>query len=118
MSAEEIMPDQESEKILDLALEILREAPVDGGEVYFQNTHESSATVVDQRVESVEAKQERGAALRVFRAGRAGFSFTPDTSPAGLRRSVERALSVLPHVDPDEASTVPCLRSLPFQLEE
>jgi len=111
------MRNEQPDRILDLALEILREAPADGGEVYFQDTHESSATVVDQRVESVEAKQERGAALRVFRGGRVGFSFTPDITPDGLRRAVERAVAVLPHVDPEEASTVPAPETSSFALK-
>jgi PmbA protein len=114
---EERMPDLEPDKILDLALEILGSAPVEGGEVYFQDTHESSATVVDQRVESVEAKQERGAALRAFRDGRVGFSFTPDLSPEGIRRAVERAVSVLPHFDPDVSSAVPSPEVSPFGLK-
>jgi PmbA protein len=114
---EDTMDTREPEKILELALEILREAPVDGGEIYFQDTHESSATVVDQRVESVEAKQERGAAIRAFREGRVGFSFTPDTSPEGLRRAVGRTLSILPHVDPDDGNTVPTFESSPFTLK-
>jgi len=111
------MRNEPADRILDLALEILREVPADGGEVYFQDTHESSATVVDQRVESVEAKQERGAALRVFREGRVGFSFTPDTTPEGLRRAAEMAVAVLPHVDPEEAGTVPAPETSPFSLK-
>ena len=117
MSAGGTMRSEEIEGVLDLALEILRKAPVDGGEVYVQDTHESSATVVDQRVESVEAKQERGAALRVFRGGRVGFSFTPDTTPEGLRRAAERAAACLPHVDPEEASTVPTPEISSFSLK-
>jgi PmbA protein len=117
LTPEEMMESQEPEKILDLALEILREVPVDGGEIYFQDTHESSATVVDQRVESVEAKQERGVAIRSFREGRVGFSFTPDTSPAGIRRAVERTLAILPHVDPDGASTLPAFEPTSFTLK-
>ena len=94
-------------KILDLALQILGEARADGGEVFFQDTQETTITVVDQRVESVEAKQERGAGLRVFREGRVGFSFTPNTSAQGIRKAVERAVAILPHIDPEEANTVP-----------
>jgi PmbA protein len=108
---------REIDGILDTALEILREAPADGGEIYFQDAHESSATVVDQRVESVEAKQERGAALRIFRGGRAGFSFTPDATPGGLRRAAERALAGLPHIDPQEENTVPAPEASPFSLK-
>ncbi len=108
------MRNDPAERILDQALEILREVRADGGEVYFQDTHESSVTVVDQRVERVEAKQERGAALRVFREGRAGFSFTPDTTPEGLRRAVKTAVATLPHVDPEEACTVPAPETSPF----
>jgi PmbA protein len=115
--AGETMETREPDPILDLALELLREAPVDGGEVYFQDTQESSATVVDQRVENVEAKQERGVAVRAFREGRVGFSFTPDTSPEGMRRAVERTLAILPHVDPDDTHTVPTLESAPFTLK-
>ncbi len=105
----------EHDKVLDLALEILRDASVDG-EVYFQSTHESSASVVDQRIESVEAKQERGAGLRVFREGRVGFSFTPDTSPDGLRKAVQRAVAILPHVDPESDLQVPAPQSAPFDV--
>jgi len=108
------MRNDQADRILDLALEILREVPADGGEVYFQDTHESSATVVDQGVESVEAKQERGAALRIFREGRVGFSFTPDTTPEGLRRAVEMAVTILPYVDPEEAATVPAPETSSF----
>ena len=50
----------EHDKILDLALAALTKAPVDGGEIYYQNTHETSASVVDQRIESVEANSAPG----------------------------------------------------------
>ncbi len=114
--AEEPNAEREAGEVLDLALEILRKAPVDGGEVYFQNSHESSATVVDQRVESVQTKQERGVGLRVFRGGRIGFSFTPDTSAGGIRRAVDRAEAILPHVDPEEGNSVPAPEASPFTL--
>ena len=69
--------------ILDRGLEALRRAPVEGGEIYFQDTHETAASVVDQRIESVEAKQERGLGIRVFREGRIGFSFSPTQAKSG-----------------------------------
>jgi len=102
--------------ILDRALEALRRAPVEGGEIYYQDTHESSASVVDQRIESVEAKQERGLGLRVFKEGRVGFSFTPDTSPAGIGKALERAVAILPHVDPSPEARVPPPESTVFSV--
>jgi PmbA protein len=106
----------DQDKVLDLALGLLEKAGVDGGEVYFQDTHESSASVVDQRIESVEAKQERGLSLRVFRGGRTGFSFTPDTSPEGIRKALDRAVAILPHVDPEPEQAVPEFEPTSFAL--
>jgi PmbA protein len=117
MRPEEAMENREPEKIIDRGLDLLRRAAADGGEVYFQHTHDTSATVVDQSVESVEAKQECGAAFRVFKEGRVGFSFTPDTSLAGLRRAVDRAVAILPHVDPEEPNTVPDPEESSFNLK-
>ena len=110
------MSPAETEAVLDRALEILGQAPVEGGEVYLQDTHESSVSVVDQRIESVATKEERGVGLRVFREGRVGFSFTPDTSTDGIRKAVERAAALLPHVDPDPAMTVPVPETVSFDL--
>jgi PmbA protein len=105
-----------ADRILDTALEILGRAGAEGGEVFFQDSHETSVTVVDQRIESVEAKQERGVGVRVFREGRVGFSFTPDTTPEGIRKTVDRAVASLPHVDPQEGHTVPSPEPTEFAL--
>jgi PmbA protein len=107
----------EHDKILDLALEALAKAPVDGGEIYYQDTHETSASVVDQRIESVEAKQERGLGLRVFRGGRVGFSFTPDATAQGIGKALERAVAILPHVDPEPDLKVPVPEPTTFNLK-
>lgn len=111
------MTSGEHDKILDLALAALAKAPVDGGEIYYQNTHETSASVVDQRIESVEAKQERGLGLRVFRSGRVGFSFTPDATAQGISKAVERAVAILPHVDPEPDLQVPAPEETAFNLK-
>jgi len=117
MKREAVMTSGEHDKILDLALTALAKAPVDGGEIYYQNTHETSASVVDQRIESVEAKQERGLGLRVFRAGRVGFSFTPDATALGISKAVERAVAILPHVDPEPDLQVPAPEETVFNLK-
>lgn len=111
------MDDVEHDRILDEALEAFQRAAVDGGEVYYQDTHETSASVVDQRIESVEAKQERGIGLRVFREGRTGFSFTPDTSSPGIRKALDRAVAILPHVDPEPELKVPAPEPTSFTLK-
>jgi len=111
------MSPQEHERILGVALEILRKTPADGGEVYFQDTQETSVSVADQHVESVEAKQERGIGLRIFREGRVGFSFTPDTTGEGIQKAVARALEILPYVDREESSTVPSPEAVPFTIK-
>jgi PmbA protein len=107
----------EHDKVLGLALGLLEKSGVDGGEVYFQDIHESSASVVDQRIESVEAKQERGLGLRVFREGRTAFSFTPDTSPEGIHKAVDRAVAILPHVDREPEQEVPEGEPFSFSLK-
>jgi len=117
MTIQGAMQPQSAEAIVEMALEILRGAPTDGGEIYLQDSQETSATVVDQRVESVETKQERGVAVRAFRDGRVGFSFTPDISREGIGRAVDRAVAILPHVDPDEANSVPTLETSAFALK-
>jgi len=106
----------EPDQVLDLVLEVLKQAPGEGGEVYFQDTHESSASVVDQRIESVEAKQERGIGVRVFREGRVGFSFTPDVTAEGIQKAVEWAVAILPHVDPEPEQIVPTPEPTTFTL--
>ena len=111
------MESGDHDKILDRALAALAKAPVDGGEIYYQDTHETSASVVDQRIESIEAKQERGLGLRVFRAGRVGFSFTPDATAQGIDKAVERAVAILPHVDPEPDLQVPAPEETTFNLK-
>lgn len=116
MKARPPSPPPEVGALLDRALEILSATGADGGEVYYQDTRESAASVVDQRVESVETKQERGIGLRLFRDGRVGFSFTPDTSPEGMQEAAGRAAAMLPHVDAEPAMAVPSPEWTPFDL--
>jgi len=111
------MASGEHDRILDLALQALAKVQVDGGEIYYQDTHETSASVVDQRIESVEAKQERGLGLRVFRGGRVGFSFTPDATARGIGKALERAVAILPHVDPDPDLSVPAPETTTFNFK-
>jgi len=92
---------------VDLCLQILADAKVQGGEVYLEDHTVFSAAVADGRVERQESQDARGIGVRLFDQGRVAFSYTSDLSDGGLREAVAIAKSLLPLADPDEANCVP-----------
>jgi PmbA protein len=92
---------------VDLGLQIVADAKVQGGEVYFEDHTVFSAVVAEGRVESIETQESRGVGVRLFEHGRVAFSYTSDLSEGGLREAVSIARSLLPLADADEANSIP-----------
>ena len=80
-------------------------------EVFIENTLTRTVTVADGEAESTEDQQEHGAAVRLFRDGRVGFSFTADLSSDGLAAAVESARALSSHTRREDANQPPTGRS-------
>lgn len=62
-------------------------------EAYLSSTKELNIDVREGRVETMKLAEDRGLGLRVFRDGRAGFSFSTDLSPRGVEEAARQALA-------------------------
>lgn len=92
--------------LADRAVSILSDMKMQG-DVYLEENLISTVGVSAAKVESLEAKEELGAGLRVFEKGRVGFAFTADLSPEGIRRTASAARSLASYTDPDNANRLP-----------
>jgi PmbA protein len=88
------------------ALAAVRRAGCEG-EVFLEDGRSTKVAVSGGRVESLEERIDRGAGVRVFDRGRAGFSFTGDLSDAGLEAAVARAREIAELVAADPANRLP-----------
>jgi len=105
----------DSVRLADQAMAILSEMKLEA-EVYLEDNAITSVAVSGGRVESLEMKEELGAGIRVFDAGRVGFAYTSDLSPEGVRLVASAARSFASHTDPDAANRIP--RSEPSKLPD
>ena len=102
--------------ILDAALSALRAAGCEG-DVFYESSRVTKVTAANRTVESAEVREERGIGLRAFRAGRVGFAFTSDLTPAGIAHAAARAGEIAQLVEPDPANRVPRDDREPAALE-
>jgi PmbA protein len=76
-------------------------------EIYLEETAATVIAVSAGKVERVEVKEERGVGIRVFDGGRAGFAYTSDLAPGGIRRAAETAAALASLTDPDPGIRLP-----------
>ena len=98
---------RESDGVMDLALQVLRDSGATSAEVYLEDYAVTSVSVAGGRIENLESQEVRGAGVRVFRDGRVGFCYTTALGPEGLKGAAQTALSLLAFSDADEANRLP-----------
>src|SRR5437660_10623598 len=91
------------EKLVSLA----RKAGASDAEAYAERTRESSVKVRDGNVEELQQATSKGVGLRVFAAGRLGFSYGTDFSRDGLRKLAESAVALAKGAARDEFNQLP-----------
>ncbi len=94
------------------ALGIFRELGLEA-EVYVETASRAKVAVSEERIESVEEREERGVGVRVFEGGRVGFAFTTDVGPGALREAVALAREIARHAAPDEGWVLPLAEPVP-----
>ena len=72
-------------------------------EAFLVHDRTFSVKTFDGEVESISSAEPRGAGVRVFQGGRAGFAFTTDLDEAGADDVVERARAAARFTTADEA---------------
>ncbi len=97
-------------KIVDQALTILRKKPIDGYEIYFNQSIHFDVESKEGKIESLETSQYLGMAFRILNDQRMGFSYTTflDPSPTaadhvsgGLDRTIDDAIRSAVTTSPD-----------------
>lgn len=96
------------EKIIDQAIAILKKRPVDGYEIFLIESSHFEVEAKEGKVDTLQASQPWGMALRILNRNRMGFSYTtsPSVSPLsglgeGLERMVEDAMASAENTSPD-----------------
>lgn len=102
-------------RLADEAIAILAAMKLEA-EIYIEDTAVTSVSVAGGRVESLEMKEELGAGIRIFDAGRVGFAHTSDLTPQGVRAAAGSARAFAVHTDPESANRIP--RSEPSSLPD
>lgn len=95
-------------ELIDQALAILKKKVIDGYEIYLEESSHFEVESKEEKVDTLEASQSWGMALRILNQGRIGFSYT--TSPygfasksmkEGLERTIEDAIASAEVTSPD-----------------
>jgi PmbA protein len=100
----------EEQALLDEAtrvVELARRARADAAEAYVTRGVGFSATVRQQKIEKLIESGSKSLGLRVFRDGRAAFTYTSDFEPRALERFVADALDIVGIADRDDAAGPP-----------
>lgn len=77
------------------------------GEIFLEDGRSTRVAVSDGKIEALEERRDRGAGVRVFEGGRAGFSFTADLSSGGIAQVVSRAREIAALVASDDGNRLP-----------
>src|SRR5438132_5788869 len=96
--------------LLDICEQLVKLASKAGAsdsEAYAERTRESSVKVRDGNVEELQQATSKGVGLRVFAAGRLGFSYGTDFSRDGLRKLAESAVALAKGAARDEFNQLP-----------
>ena len=84
------------------------------GEIYIEQSRSTKVSVSGGKVECLEVREDRGAGVRLFDQGRAGFSFTAELAAPGIASAIERARSIATVVASDPANRLPADPGQPF----
>jgi PmbA protein len=99
-----------ADKVIDQAQEILRRKPIDGHEIYFNQSSHFDIESMDGKIETLQTDQYLGMAFRILNHQRIGFSYTTLSipSPSALRnfsveldRMIEDAIRSAEATSPD-----------------
>ncbi|MHB8421045.1 MAG: TldD/PmbA family protein [Myxococcales bacterium] len=93
--------------IAEQAVERARRRGARQADAWAELSRESSVRVRDGEVETLEGATSKGLGLRVIAAGRLGFAYTSDLTPASLDALVDRAVSLARSSAPDPANRLP-----------
>ncbi|MBM4308379.1 MAG: TldD/PmbA family protein [Deltaproteobacteria bacterium] len=84
-----------SDQLIDQTLSILRSKSVDGYEICLAESSSFEAESKEGKVDTLQASQPWGMAVRILNRGRTGFSYTtsfPGTSSENVREGLERVI--------------------------
>src|SRR5439155_10128188 len=93
----------DNDAVVERALDEVRRRDGLEAEAYLRDSHGTSIEVIEGKVESAEVETERGVGVRVLDAGRVGFAYTSDLSPAGIAECVDLAVANARVTSPDES---------------
>jgi PmbA protein len=97
-------------EIVSRIVNALRKTPLDGYELYIEQSSQFQVEAKEGKVETFQASRASGMALRVLKEGRMGFSYatsipSPDADTGvlskGLRRMIEDSIGSAEAVSPD-----------------
>jgi len=73
---------EDADKVIDQALTILRKKPVDGYEIFLDQSSHFSVESKEGKVDTLEASHSGGMAFRILNHQRIGFSYTTFSNPS------------------------------------
>jgi PmbA protein len=100
-------PDSDLEAAARLTVEAALAAGADEADAWCQDSVERTVRVYEGAVESLTEAGAKGAGVRVFREGRAGYAYGSDLSENALRRLAGAAASAATVTEPDEHAGIP-----------
>ncbi|MEW6375703.1 MAG: TldD/PmbA family protein [Thermodesulfobacteriota bacterium] len=113
-------------RVIDQALEILRRKPVDGYEIYLDQSSHFEVESKEGKVDTLQASHSWGMAFRILNHRKTGFSYTTFSGPsqtacqdfpAGLERIIEDAIASAEAISPDPCfDFAPVFRDPPSPL--
>ena len=113
-----------NDEMIAQALDILRRKPIDGYEIFLEESSHFEVESKEGKVDTLQASQSWGMGLRILNRGRTGFSYTtsPDVSSSGsigegLERIAGDAIASAEVTSPDPCfDFAPVLKSPPPPL--
>ncbi len=99
-------PGEERARLEDVAatvLQLARKGGADAAEVRVSSSHSRNVTVRLGEIDVLEDARDRGVSVTVYRAQASGNASTADLDPESLSTTVERALEIALHTQPDPA---------------
>jgi PmbA protein len=114
------------DEVIDQALTILRKKPIEGYEIYHEQSSHFEVESKEGKVDTLQASQSWGIAFRILNRGRIGFSYTtspfsiksiPNNFTDGLKRMIEDAIATSEVISPDPCfDFAPVLKDSPPRL--
>ena len=95
-------------------LKKIKSRGLDLAEIYLINSRTTKIDVLNQKIETSDAINETGMAIRVIKDRRLGFSFTSDLEPSQIDNCIEQAIAAAAFTADDPYNQLP----LPSLLEK